>query len=80
MLLARQSIPATGGVRTVAMPVEARTDYRAAASSGWDPFQVAFEAPPPGQRLEVRIWSPGGEVVNIYRVRLVPQRSLRTPG
>jgi hypothetical protein len=77
VLLARQAIPATGGVQTVALPVEARTDYRAAAYSGWGPFRATFEAPPPGQRLEVRIWSPGGEVVNVYHARLVPERSVR---
>jgi Predicted membrane protein (DUF2079) len=74
VLLARQSIPATDGVQTVTMPVEARTDYRAAAYSGWGPFQATFEAPPPGQRLEVRIWSPGREAVNVYHARLVPER------
>jgi hypothetical protein len=75
VLLARQSIPATDGVATVAMAVDATTDYRAAAYSGWGPFRATFEAPPPGQRLEVRIWSPGGEVVNVYQARLVTARS-----
>jgi hypothetical protein len=78
LLLARQSIPATDGVETVTMPVDARTGYRATAYSGWGPFRATFEAPPPGQRLEVRIWSPGGGVINVYRAWLVPARSART--
>jgi hypothetical protein len=71
-LLARLSVPVTDGVETVEVPVDATAGYRATAYSGWGPFRATFEAPPPGQRLEVRVWSPGGEAVNVYRARLVP--------
>jgi hypothetical protein len=71
-LLARLSIPVTDGVETVRVPVAATASYRAAAYAGWGPFRATFEAPPPGQRLEVRVWSPGGDAVNVYGARLVP--------
>ena len=34
-------------------------------------------APPPGQRLEVRVWSPGGQAVSVYRAGLT--RQVATP-
>jgi hypothetical protein len=70
-LLARLSIPATAGVESVVLPVDATTAYRARAYAGWGPFRADFAAPPPGERLEVRVWSPGGETVNVYRAELV---------
>jgi hypothetical protein len=70
-LLARRSIPGTNGVQSVSMSVNATTDYHVSVYSGWGPFQVAFLEPPPGQMLEVRVWSPGGETVNVYRAALV---------
>lgn len=70
-LLARRSIPATAGVESVALPVDAATSYRASAYSGWGPFRAEFVQPPPGQRLEVRVWSPGGGRVNVYSAELV---------
>jgi hypothetical protein len=70
-LLARRSVPVTTGVETVIMPVDATTAYDASASSGWGPFRGDFLPPLPGNRLEVRVWSPGGETVNVYSAELV---------
>ena len=72
-LLARRSIPATAGVQTVAVPVDAATSYDAGAYSGWGPFRGDFLPPLSGNRLEVRVWSPGGGAVNVYSAELVSE-------
>jgi Predicted membrane protein (DUF2079) len=69
-LLARHSIPATTGVESVVLLVDATTAYRATAYAGWGPFRADFAAPPPGERLEVRVWTPGGGTVNVYSAEL----------
>jgi len=71
-LLARQSIPETTGTESVVLPVDATTVYRARIFSGWGPFRADFTPPPAGERLEVRVWSPGRETVNVYSAELVP--------
>jgi Predicted membrane protein (DUF2079) len=73
VLLARKSIPATTGIESVALAVDARTAYRASIYSGWGPFRADFIPPPAGERLEVRVWSPGGGTVNVYRAELVDE-------
>jgi hypothetical protein len=40
--------------------------------SGWGPFRAILLPPPSGNRLEVRVWSPGQETVNVYSAELVP--------
>lgn len=72
-LLARRSIPATAGAETVAVPVDAATSYDAGAYSGWGPFRGDFLPPLSGNRLEVRVWSPGGGAVNVYSAELVSE-------
>jgi len=69
-LLARRVVPNTGGVQQITMPVLAPDTAGAAAYSGWGPFRTEPIEPPPAQRLEVRVWSPGGEVVNVYSADL----------
>jgi hypothetical protein len=70
VLLARQSVPSTRGATTVTLPVAATTPYRVRAYAGWGLFRAGFTNPPPGQRLEVRVWSPGHESVNVYSAAL----------
>jgi hypothetical protein len=74
VLLARRSVPGTTGEETVTLPVNATTAYRARVFSGWGPFRAEFAPPPPGERLEVRVWSPGGKTVNVYSAELTPAR------
>jgi hypothetical protein len=78
-LLARLSIPSTSGVEAVTVPVNATTAYQAPIYSGWGPFRAVFVPPPPGQRLEVRVWSPRGGTVNVYSARLVPVSDPHAP-
>lgn len=72
MLLVRQSVPATTGPESVALQVDATTPRRARTYSGWGPFRAYFKPPPPGERLEVRVWTPGGHRVNVYSAQLTP--------
>jgi len=65
-LLARRTIPAGGGQRHVLLPVTAPDAADQTAYAGWGPFRAQFLSPPPGQVLEVRVWSPGGGAVNVY--------------
>ena len=71
VLLARRSIPATNGVESVVVPVDATIADRAGAYSGWGPFRADFIPPPEGERLEVRVWSPGAGTVNVYSADLI---------
>jgi hypothetical protein len=71
VLLARRSLPSTGGIESVTLAVNATTGYRAAGYGGWWPFRAQFASPPGYQRLEVRVWTPGGEIVNVYSARLI---------
>jgi hypothetical protein len=69
-LLARRTLTATGGTETAQMPVDATAACGAPVYSGWGPFRVEAIPPPAGQRLEIRVWSAGGETVNVYRAGL----------
>jgi len=69
-LLTRRSPPLTAGIQTITLPVDAAAGSRATAYGGWGPFLSKFPDPPSGERLEVRVWSPGGETVNVYQARL----------
>jgi hypothetical protein len=71
VLLARRVLPGASGTERVVLPVDATTPYRAHEFSGWGPFTAHFIAPPVGQRIEVRVWSPGGETVNVYSAQLL---------
>lgn len=71
VLLSRRSIPATRGVESVRLPVDARSEYPAHFFSGWGPFQAQLMPPLPGNRLEVRVWSPGHHEVSVYGAQLV---------
>ena len=70
ILITRRAIPSTDGVESLTMPVDAATPYRGGVFRGWGLFRADFTAPPPGERLEVRVWSPGHETVNVYRATL----------
>ncbi|HUY44763.1 MAG TPA: DUF2079 domain-containing protein [Streptosporangiaceae bacterium] len=71
-LLARRSLASTDGIQTITVPVDASTDYRTPIFSGWGPFRAQFGGGPRGERLEVRVWTPGDGTVNVYSTRLAP--------
>jgi hypothetical protein len=69
-LLARRVIPSTSGVQQVTMPLDAPAAKDATIYSGWGPFRIEPRQPPAGHRVEVRVWSPGGEAVSVYSAGL----------
>lgn len=71
-LLARRMLVPTDGAETVSLAVNATAVVPASIYSGWGPFRGDFIPPPPGNRLEVRVWSPGSSVVNVYSAELRP--------
>jgi len=79
VLLARQNLLPTDGIQTIALPVNATVPYRATAYSGWGPFRSEFDKPPAGERLEVRVWSPGGAAVNVYSADLTTASGAPVP-
>jgi hypothetical protein len=70
VLLTRRSLPGTDGIQTVTLPVDATTGYPAPLYAGWGPFQAKFGGGPKAQRIEVRVWTPGGVRVDVYQTRL----------
>lgn len=72
VLLARKTLMPTDGLVPITLPVNATTDYRSSAYAGWGPFHADFALPPAGERLEVRVWSPGNTLVNVYSADLTP--------
>lgn len=70
VLLARDSLPSTNGKQTVTLLVNAGRDYRKPLYGGSWPFLAKFGGGPKGERLEVRVWSPGREIVNVYSAQL----------
>ncbi len=71
-LLARRAMVPTSSVESVTAQVNATAACPAPLYSGWGPFRAKLIPPPPGQRLEIRVWSPGSETVDVYSASLVP--------
>jgi Predicted membrane protein (DUF2079) len=71
VMLARDTVPFTHGKLTVTLPVDATRDYHDPLYGGWGLFQAKFGGGPRGQRIEVRVWSPGGEKVSVYSAQLL---------
>jgi Predicted membrane protein (DUF2079) len=78
-LLARETVPKTDGIQQIVLPVTAPTGPNATVYDGWGPFRADFEAPPPGQNIEVRVWSPGGAAVNVYSAELTTSAGSALP-
>lgn len=71
-LLARRTTTPTQGIEQIELPVIAPDAPNATSFDGWGPFHADFILPPPGQRIEIRVWSPGGVAVNVYNGGLTP--------
>lgn len=68
-LLLRRSPPSTNGqLRTFSYQVTALASSPPTAFSGWGPFQILPVEPSAQNVLEVRVWSPGNETVDVYHV------------
>ena len=69
-LLARRIVPATAALNTVTLVANADHVFPHRVYRGWGPFQAAFAAPLPGNRLEVRVWEPAGDHVTVHQIRV----------
>jgi hypothetical protein len=69
-LLARRAIQSSDEIQEVVLPITAPAARNQTVFSGWGPFRAQFVPPPAGQRIEVRVWSPGRAAVNVYSAEL----------
>jgi Predicted membrane protein (DUF2079) len=74
-LLARRSIAGAVGRQIITLPIDATTALRSSVYSGWGLFSAHFVPPPPGQRIEIRVWTDGSDTVKVYSARIQEQRS-----
>lgn len=76
VLLTRRTVPPNSGFETITLQVAAEHIYPPHLSSGWGPFQKLSVPRPSGNRLEIRVWSPGHGLVEVAEVSLrrVPSR------
>lgn len=72
VLLTRRELPPTNGLSTLSIMVNARRHYTPKQFTGWGPFRALFVPPPSDDQLEVTVWSPGGGIVEVKSVELVP--------
>ena len=72
VLLARRQLVATNGQEAVTVPVDEPRTYPHHVYTGAGPFRITPVEPPPGDQLEVRVWTPGGAPVVVYSVELQP--------
>lgn len=79
VLLTRQSVPSTSGIMTISLPVDASAGFDTTIYGGWGPFRAQFGMTHEYERLEVRVWNPGGGTVNVYRAVLAPVRQAAAP-
>ena len=78
-IVTRRAIAQTDGVQRVGLPLTVPTAPGASVFSGWGPFNANFMQPPAGQRIEVRVWSPGGVTVNVYSADLTTASGSAVP-
>ncbi len=77
VLLARRQLVATNGQEAVTVPVDVVRTYPHHTYTGAGPFRITPVEPPPGDQLEVRVWTPGGASVAVYSVELRPAGATR---
>jgi uncharacterized membrane protein len=75
-LLTRTVLPDTHGRITVQLPVDLRAAPGNPVYGGWGPWRMTPQTAPPGDLLEIRVWSPGGKgQVKVYDAGLQAART-----
>lgn len=74
-LLGQRRLVATNGKQSVAVPFVQSDPHRDPVFSGKSIFRIKPLPPPRGQQIEVRVFNPGGSLVNVYRVGVRPSHS-----
>lgn len=70
LLTHRQIKPSRRDV-TLELPIDARHSFPPLLFRGTDIFKISPTPPPPGNQLEIRIWTPGGGRVEVRSLSLV---------
>jgi len=70
VLVFRRTVERTNGVRDIGGTFVDTITYASHVFSGIGPFTYAPLLPPRDNNLEVRVWSPGGEAVDVYGVTI----------
>lgn len=70
VLLSRRTVPATAGVDTITMQVDAERVFPHHLFQGLGPFQAPSTPSPAGNQLEIRVWSAGGGRVDVLSIAL----------
>jgi hypothetical protein len=78
-IVTRRIIAQTDGLQQVELPLTVPAAPDAGVFSGWGPFHADFVPPLAGQRIEVRVWSPGGVAVNVYSADLTTASGAPVP-
>jgi len=73
VLLARRQVPPTNGFVAVTLPVDVTHLLTQPIFTGVGPFSIQPVAAPPGNSLELRVWTPGGGIVSVSALELVSQ-------
>ena len=68
VLLARRELPSASG--PVVIPVSAERVYPKRIFQGWGPFSTSLTPPAGGDRLEIRVWTPGGSATKVWWISL----------
>ncbi len=68
-LVARRTPPPTNGIKTLDFSFYTGAQTPNLAYSGWGPFQILPNEPIDQNVFEVRVWSPGGEKVEVYKIK-----------
>ena len=77
-LLARRQLLATDGPTLVNIPFVQASSAPARVFHGVGPFVIHPVAPPPGQPVEIRVFDPGGDQVEVYELGI--RFNSKTPG
>ncbi len=69
-LLTRKTISLSSGRVTASLDFENQHQYPSNTFRGWGPFRVTQRSASAYNAIEVRIWSPGDQTVNVYQLSI----------
>lgn len=79
VLIVRKTISLSSGVTTASLVFHNQKQYPSRQYKGWGPFRLVPSQASPYNAIEVRIWSPGKQTVNVYRIGITALRSAGRP-
>ena len=69
-LLSRREVPSTNGHVVVSVPFQAPRPLPVQRTAGTGPFRIVPITAPPNDRIEVRVFSPGGAYTSVNTIAL----------